>query len=68
MTEKIRMDKTKPLTVRIQVDLTTGQLTMIAGGSTINYELEDPPKTITHVGYVTLNAVSDFGDVEVGSG
>lgn len=65
LTEKIPMDKTKPLNVRVQVDLTTGQLTMVAGGKTIHYQLKNSPQTITHIGYVTLNAVSDFGEVKV---
>lgn len=47
------------------VDLVTQRVSDTAGGQTIAADLQRPPKSITHVGYVTDNALVDFADVKI---
>jgi len=49
------------------VDLVTQRVSYIAGGQTVAADLQRPLKSITHVGYVTDNALVDFADVQIQS-
>ena len=53
------------LELEVTVDLAKQQVTFIAGDETVTTALEQPLKSITHVGYVMDNALVDFSDLQV---
>jgi hypothetical protein len=53
------------LELEVTVDLAKQQVTFVAGDETVTAALEQPLKSITHVGYVMDNALVDFSDLQV---
>ena len=49
----------------VTVDLEAGKVAYAVKGSTVEVTLTDPPKAVTHVGYVMENALVDFAPIEV---
>jgi hypothetical protein len=48
----------------VTVDLQSGNVTFQAGGKKVNAKLEQPMKSITHVGYCLNNTITDFSPIE----
>ena len=63
--QKIALDKSKPVEVTVTVDLASGKVALTATGQTIEAKLQRPLTSITHVGYCTLNACSDFSPIDI---
>jgi len=54
--------------LRVEVDLAAGSVKLTAGGTVVEATLRRPLSAITHVGYVTDNAVAEFSAIETGPG
>ena len=53
-----------PLELTIHVDLASGRIVLEAAGQRLETELKRPLQRITHIGYSSLNAVTDFSKWE----
>ncbi|MDP7253330.1 MAG: hypothetical protein QGF00_27270, partial [Planctomycetota bacterium] len=63
--ERLELDKASPIEVEVSADLEGRIVTLTAGGKTIEVKLKRPLKSITHAGYTTTNAVSDFSPIRI---
>ena len=64
-THKIQLQKSDVSGIEVAVDLTAQTVSLKVGGERIDSKLKRPLKSITHVGYSTLNAVTDFGPIGI---
>ncbi len=55
----------KKYELTVTVDLGTGNVTLRAGGATVNAKLDRPMNSITHVGYCFKGTIVDFSPIEV---
>ena len=55
----------KPVDLTVRVDLDRQTVTLAAGATTVEAQLAEPLKQITHVGFCTDQAVADFSDLQV---
>jgi len=62
--ETLPLDENKPYEIQVTVDLPSGRVTMKTGKTTVTATLDRRPKSITHIGYAVLNAVTDFSPME----
>jgi len=58
------LDENKVYEILVTIDLASGQVTMKTGKTTVTATLDRRPKSITHIGYAVLNAVTDFSPME----
>jgi len=63
--QKVRIRKSAVSEIEVTVDLTAQTVSLEAGGQKIESKLKRPLQSITHMGYAVLNAVTDFGPIEV---
>ena len=64
-TQDFVWDSGKPLDVLVTVDFEAQRVKLTLPGQTLEAKLDRPLKQITHVGYYVMNAVTEFGPVEV---
>lgn len=62
---RLLVDTSKPVSIEVTADLEAQTVTMRIKGKTLEAPLTRPLKSITHVGFCTTNAVSDFSAVEI---
>jgi len=58
-------DPQQPHELTVTVDLASGNVTFKSGKATVTAKLEQPMKSITHIGYCVNNATVDFSPIEV---
>ncbi len=65
-TQPVEWQAGKPLDVQVTVDLAAQKVKMTLAGQTIEAPLERPLKSITHVGYYVMSAVTEFSPIAIG--
>ena len=63
--QRLEIDKADAIEVEVVADLEGRKLTLSVAGKTIEVKFKRPLKSITHAGYSTLNAVSDFSPIRI---
>ena len=64
-TQKLPRREAGVAEIETSVDLTGQKVTLTTQGQTLEAALKRPLKSITHVGYCTLSAVTDFGSPDI---
>ncbi|NOY79901.1 MAG: PQQ-binding-like beta-propeller repeat protein [Kiritimatiellaeota bacterium] len=63
--ERLSRAPDKAVWITVSVDLNSGKITFRVGKKTLQAVLRRKPPAITYVGYAVLNAVTDFGPIEI---
>ncbi len=64
-TAKLQYNSTKPLEVRVVADFAKKEVALTVAGKTLKAPIPAKITSISHVGYCTTNAVSDFSTITV---